>query len=121
MLFLSKLINSIESNFRSPPAPLIPSALMVGNFESRFNTWGNNFLMLKKDELKLLFSFRYASPDRLNRISAQLHGWEMDFHNNNHNEVTKCWRLHLGSSDILKSFLISFKGGLISKRIFDSF
>ena len=78
---------------------------------------GNNFVMLKKDELKLLFSFRYASPDRLNRISAQLHGWEMDFHNNIHNEVTKCWRLHLGSSDILKSFLMSFKGGIISKGI----
>ena len=89
----------------------------MGNFESRSKIMGNNFPMLKKDKLKLLFSFRYASPDRLNRITAQLHSWEKDFHNNDHNEVIKCWRLHLGSSDILKSFLISFKGGLISEGI----
>ena len=51
--------------------------------------------------------YRYASPDRLNRVTLQLWEWEMDFHNNVATEVIKCLRLHLGSSDILKEVLDS--------------
>ena len=51
--------------------------------------------------------FRYASPDRLNRATDQLLNWEKDFHNHDFNEVVKCWRLHLGSSEVLKTVMDS--------------
>lgn len=49
--------------------------------------------------------YRYASPARFHRVISKLLDWEMDFHNNDRSEVTKCWRLHLGSSRILKDVL----------------
>ena len=49
--------------------------------------------------------FRYQSPDRLSRVINKLHQWELDFHDQDHNEVLKCWRLHLGSCDVLKDVI----------------
>ena len=42
----------------------------------------------------------------MSRVTKQLLEWEKDFHGHDYNEVLKCWRLHLGSSEILK-FLIA--------------
>ena len=42
---------------------------------------------------------------RLNRIINKLFQWEMDFHDDDPIEVLKCWRLHLGSCDILKEVI----------------
>ena len=49
--------------------------------------------------------FRYQYPDRLSRVVNKLHQWELDFHDHEHTEVLKCWRLHLGSCDVLKDVI----------------
>ena len=46
--------------------------------------------------------FRYASVNRLNSVIEKLYQWELEFHNNDEQEVLKCWRLHLGSCDVFK-------------------
>ena len=55
--------------------------------------------------ISFYFQFRYQSPDRLSRVINKLHQWELDFHDQDHNEVLKCWRLHLGSCDVLKDVI----------------
>jgi len=108
-----RLINLLEDPKNWKNRCLVKTAGIYDKGKELYSKVHQNPILYKNMYEYLLF--RYASPDRLNRISAQLHGWEMDFHSNNHNEVTKCWRLHLGSSDILKSFLISFKASSSSE------
>ena len=55
--------------------------------------------------ISFYFQFRYQSPERLSRVINKLHQWELDFHDQDHNEVLKCWRLHLGSCDVLKDVI----------------
>jgi hypothetical protein len=65
--------------------------------------------------------FRYASPDRLHRATAQLLDWEKDFHNGDYNEVVKCWRLHLGSSEVLKKVLDSVKEPDMGDKLYNNY
>ena len=46
--------------------------------------------------------FRYHSKRRLSRVINKLYDWELEFHDLEHEEVLKCWRLHLGSCDVLR-------------------
>ena len=43
----------------------------------------------------------------MGKIVQKLHQWELDFHDQDPNEVLKCWRLHLGSCDTLKTVIES--------------
>ena len=81
-----------------------------------------NFLIQKKIVKNFIFQFRYQSPDRLSRVVNKLYQWELDFHDHEHNEVLKCWRLHLGSCDVLKDVIEaqnydsnSFRNSFINK------
>ena len=53
------------------------------------------------------FVVRCDSLKMLNRYTSKLHAWELQFHNEEPLEVLKCWRLHLGSCEILKAVIQS--------------
>lgn len=63
----------------------------------------------------MIYSFLYLRnkyPHHLSRILTQLKGFEQEFHKDyqrGHPEVLKCWRLHLGSTDILKAVINAVK------------
>ena len=59
--------------------------------------------------------FRYPSPLSLNRITVHLFDWEKCFHDNDRKEVIKCWRLHLGSDDVVRKTLSSLEPGTCAK------
>ena len=55
------------------------------------------------------FYLRCDSLKSLHKFISKFHAWELKFHNEEPLEVLKCWRLHLGSCEILKLVIQSFK------------
>ena len=56
---------------------------------------------------------RLATPSEMTRIMWQLHRWEMEFHCETKNEAVACWRLHIGSTKVLKRVLGSLQVGFM--------
>ena len=63
------------------------------------------------------FFLRCDSSKSLHRYTSKFQEWELEFHNQEPLEVLKCWRLHLGSCEILKAVVRSFHGPSIGEQI----
>ena len=48
---------------------------------------------------------RLATPSERARVVGQLHRWEMEFHCQTATEAVACWRLHIGSTKVLKAVI----------------
>ena len=48
---------------------------------------------------------RLATPSERAKVVGQLHRWEMEFHCQTATEAVACWRLHIGSTKVLKTVI----------------
>jgi len=55
---------------------------------------------VKYHHLYMYLAYRASTVRQLNKVSNILLDWEKDLHNLQNLEVLKCWRLHLGSSEL---------------------
>ena len=63
--------------------------------------------------------WRSAGSEKLGRCTEQLFRWEKDFHDQCEREVLASWRLHLGSSEVLKWVLDSVRPPGLMRRCFN--
>ncbi len=63
--------------------------------------------------------YRLATPKKLSGVTQQLLRWEEEFHGNDRVEALACWRLHLGSSDVLRAIVRSVQEPGLVGRFYD--
>ena len=63
--------------------------------------------------------WRSAGSEKLGRCTEQLLRWEKDFHDQCEREVLACWRLHLGSSEVLRWTMESVESPGLFRRCFN--
>lgn len=112
-----KLINLLENTHNWRANYLQPSSELRGK---------QLYAQIHQDpeEFRNLFHYLvvlYPSHKRLKLVITQLFEWEGQFHRRQRYEVIKCWRLHLGSTMILKSATEALDPVSTASRLFDKY